>query len=428
MSDDKIFPLNVDQNPAPTEEDGQGWRKKVRAQVENILADFLSVLPDNYVSAIPGPEYILNFQAIAEQIASVQLAAQEVFEDTDFDFTRSEFLYQILGVLVFPRGRTEGIPQIEGDVTYRDFLKQMVLLLLQGATAEVQEAGAELLTDADFILIEKALAARTTPGSIWGADQQHEFELSVVAEGGTDFPKDPLLLQENVKKVLRALKPAHTLYEYRHLFLEEFGELFEDSPTWDITLYHYEDFRKFCEGAKCITGTQGESLSDRRLFQDVNRDFSSIQPQAKLTIESGVNEGVYFVEEILSVIFGTDTTERAYTTSPSSLSGTATVSGDVVTDTSQDWSLAVEGEIITFSEGPNAGSYRLQTVLGLNGGLVGQASGPGTSVRLSPTIVKLRKRVPEVATGQNYCLEVDRLGVKKPKQVTNEDVSAFFIL
>jgi hypothetical protein len=424
----KIFPINVIQNPSSHPLGGQEFQRAVRAQTENILAEFLRMLPDNYVSQISGPNYILQFQALAEVLAEIQITAQEVFSDSDFDFTRSEFLFQILGSLVFPKGETEGIPVIEGDTTYRDFLKSMVELLLQGAIPDSIQSGIELLTDADITVIEKSIAARNDPQSAWGFDDQFSFEINVSAEGGTAFPEDPITLAENVRLVMQALKPAHTVFDYRHLFLDSFGDLFSGSVSWDIQSHYYDDFRKYCDGAKSITGTLGETFTDRRLFQDVTRGFGSVSEGATLKIESGANQGQYRVEEVLAFPIGTDSTPRSYTTSPSGLVGQATVLEDSLEDFSQDFAGAVEGETLTFSSGPNAGSYRLVTLLGLNGGPVGKASGPATSVRVDTSLLRLTSRMPTVATGQTYSVEVDRLGVRVPQERVGEDASIYFVL
>ena len=126
---------------------------------------------------------------------------------------------------------------------------------------------------------------------------------------------------------------------------------------------------------------------------------------------------------------GTDATARAYTTSPTGLSGTATVSGgNVITDTAQDFGAAVEGEVLTFSAGGNAGvGVRLGTLMGSNGGAVGVASGPATQVRAEPSILRVQTRIPVAGGAQAYEVDVDRLGVSEPHAVTAEDVSSQFI-
>jgi hypothetical protein len=343
----------------------------------------------------------------------------------------------------------------------------MVRFLLQGATkGTIEESLAEvgratqglarcenpgLVQDIAYTVLEKAVEARKLgSGSAWGLDDQFCFEVSAnyldAGSGLERFPEDPFILMENVRIVMRALKPAHTLYEYRHQFTETFGELFAGTLSWDMHSYYYEDFRRYCHGAKSVSGTQGETLSDRSLFQDVNRDFSNISAAAPLVVTSGPNGihaggqegtvastdrrelGRYRVVERIVFPGGDDSTARAYTTSPTGLSGSATVSGDDITDSSQDWALAAEGEVLTFATGANAGSYRLKTVLGAAGGRVGFASGPATGVRVAPSILRLDSRMPESVTGQSYYVEVDRLGIQEPKGIAAEDASNLFFL
>jgi len=467
-----LLPGFVSQNPEPVypEQKLQGsqeHKQKVRDQADAIMKVFLQLLPSNYISQVSGPFYTLQFQAAAEQIAEFQVTAQEVWADGMYDFTRSEFLFQVLGQLVFPDAKSDGYPDFQGDLTYRQFLQSMVRFLLQGATKgtigeALNETGKatqglarytnpDLVQDITFTVIEKAVEARRLgSGSAWGLDDQFTFEVSVsyldAVTGLERFPEDPFTLAENVRIVLRALKPAHTLYEYRHLFSETFSQLFDASMSWHMDTYYYEDFRRYCAGAKQITGTAGRTLTTRNLFQDVTRDFSSISVGAPLVVTSGPNgihaggqegtsastdrreRGRYRVEALAVFPSGDDSTARAYTTSPTGLSGTATVSGSDITDTDQNWALAVEGEVLTFSSGPNAGSYPLKTVLGSYGGRVGFAPGPATKVRAAPSILRLDTRMPQSVSGQSYYVEVDRLGVQEPREIEGEDASNLFFL
>lgn len=464
-ADKTTLPTLLTQNPSPVGRVGQDRILARRAQVDNIMAVFLQMLPSNYVSLVQGPFYTLQFQAVAEVIAEFQISAQETFADSDYDYMRPEFLFQLLGSLVFPDAGSDGYPTLRGDLTYREFLKRMVALLLQGAKKTTVEGGLALLSDATWSVIEKGLAARTEkkkvwnkskgvweeqPGSVWGLDDQFEFEVNVSyldpETGLQRFPEDPFVLLENVRIVLRALKPAHTLYEYRHLFTEAFGSLFDDTQSWELSNYYYEDFRKFCCGAKQVVGTAGVTWTDKTLFSDTTRDFSQIAVGADLTITSGPNSihaggtegtvastdarqvGRYRVVEILTFPVATDTTARSYTTSPTGLTGTATVADGAVEDLAQDFGGAVEGETLTFTSGPNAGTYRLKMLLGTNGGLVGVSAGPATRVRIAPSLLRIDRRMKYATSGQAYTVTVDRLGVQVPHLVEQEDATLFFIL
>jgi len=253
-----------------------------------------------------------------------------------------------------------------------------------------------------------------------------ELDMLAGTPPGTEFPENPFTLQENIILIEEALKPAHSLIQYRHLFLDVFGTLFEDEMTWELWAYYYDDLRKNCYGAREVTGDAGETLSDLTLFTDVTREFDAVQVGSILRMDTGPNAGTHTVTDVRTFIFGDDATARPYTTSPTGLIGTATVTDGDIEDPLQDFGSVVEGETLTFTAGPNAGTYRLLTLLGSDGGPVGVATGPATGVRPAPCLLRVSRKMTQAATGQSYTVEADRLGMRTPKVITGEDVSEQF--
>jgi hypothetical protein len=438
----------------------------------------MSVLPSNYISQVRGPFYTLQFQTAAKLLAQIQIEAQDVFADNDYDFTRPQFLWQTLGTLVFPAYRQEGLPDISSDNEYRHFLRSMLVLLLKGSKPETLKQGMALLTDANLILIEKAIAARAVDNADYGVEDQFAFEMSLEeihytntvqehshgirvdhrgngkttefigeedqhvhdilnfvvqphSDGHTheiisEFPKDPLRLQHNASLVIRALTPAHTVYTYRHLFREAFGTLFEDSMSFNMEKYEYEDFRKFFSGVKEVTGS-GDTLQDRRLFSDPSRSFRHIKPNAELEILTGPNLGTYRVQEVLHFPVDQDLVPRLYSTS-GGLTGFLRVLGDRVIDPDQDFSTVIEGDTLQIAEGPNAGTYRISYLLGSDGGPVGFTTGFANSVRIEPSLLRLDNRMSSKTQEQAYRVSVDRMGAKVPQNVEGENAAELFYL
>ena len=135
------IPYSNSQNPSPNPNDeGQEFINDKQELVNAILTNFKTVLPSNYVALTNGPFYLLQFQALSEQLADIQLSTTEIYKDSLWDFTRPDFLWQVLGSLVFPDSST-GIPQIDGDKTYRDFLSKMVVNILKGSTLDSLKKG-----------------------------------------------------------------------------------------------------------------------------------------------------------------------------------------------------------------------------------------------------------------------------------------------
>lgn len=438
MSDQ--FPFSNSQNPAPNPStQGQEYLQDRSELVQGIMSAFRAVLPSNYVSVTNGPWYSLQFQAMAEQLADIQISTTEVTKDSTWDFTRPDFLWQSLGQLIFP-GATDksGIPQIDGDQKYRTFLIRMVSLLLQGATKASVEGGLEAL-DPTLIatIVERYL--QTPPRDPQGGYTiKDQFFMDIFVEGSSGgFPEDPILTQSNATLVIEALKPAHVLYTYSHLFRDAFDGIADDSDgeggalSMSLEPYFYDDTRKWCMGAKAITSAAGITLSSgsRFLFSDPTRAFDGIRDGAVLRITSGGNSGLYRVVSRRALLSGTNSTSATYTLSSGGGGTLVAISPDSVQDGSRDWGLLAIDTTITITSGSNAGTYRLDTVLGLSGGPLGRVGVSGDTIRLSQSILRLDRRMPVAPlTGQSYELDVDRLGVKTPKVVSSEDVSIQFYL
>lgn len=309
-----------------------GAKERIHEITELILERFEKSLPSNYVSKVRGTNYQHLFRSLAEQLAAIQHHAEITQDDTDFSLTRSAFLYQILGKTVFPNaGQVQGyFPEIEGNITHQAFLREMVLLLLQGAKTDPVEKGAGLLADVGVDIVEKTKHIYDKQ-SAWTLYDQFSFELNYMAlkstskeeedhwhtieidslgngkttgvfvergkakmhvhyvkdfviqphkhADGTEhtheavqaFPNNPFILKRNVELIMMALKPAHTLYEYRHVFVELFGDLFSADHTWQQEQWHYEDHRKSWRGVKDV---ERLGQSERKaITEDVSSQF-----------------------------------------------------------------------------------------------------------------------------------------------------------
>ena len=486
---------NEVENPAQADAKGQSSSLRRQEIEDSIMRIFFTRMPSNYVSQAQGPFYTNMFRAVAKQLAEFQVEAELASDDPKYDLTRPEFMYQVLGRIVFPNAmRPESkLVDVDGDVSLRDFLREMVLLLLEGSRKDPVERGVGLLSDLGMDIVETVAHERKKASGV-GLEDQFEIEINAVApkqtvtEGamhwhrirvdnlgngrtyGTfstlgdedyhfheikdfviqpyvsadqsehsheflqGFPDNTFTLQHNVHLILKALKPAHLLYQYRHMFVEFFGEIFEDQATYDYFTWKYEDLRKNWRGAKSVTGQAKTAGNNKCFLVDPNRDFSSILPGAPVEISDESNQGEYFVKEVHTLPYPTDSVARAYTTSPTGLSGIAVVENGRVQAISDqyypEYDTELGGisqdEIFTFLEGPNAGSYRIKMVLGINGGLPGTGNWTSDKVELAPSILEIRPPMPYLVDSQTYVVGVDRLGASVPNKVDSEDCSEQF--
>ena len=84
---------------------GKEYNLRVLQRAQSIFSTLLDLLPSNWISGVEGPSYTLELKAIAVELAKIELALEDVNRDISFETTRSEFLYSIVGYLVFINGR-----------------------------------------------------------------------------------------------------------------------------------------------------------------------------------------------------------------------------------------------------------------------------------------------------------------------------------
>lgn len=365
--------------------------------VGKIMESYKGELPSSYTSTTKGTNYQLDFLAIAEQLAKLQIAASQVFYDSQIDFVRSQFFFQNFSSFLFPKGS----PKFDSDEEFREFLKKLLPLMTKN----------RILQDALRLLAEN-LSVVELP--------RHNVE--VILEG---FPKSFQVLQ-NIDVLMDILKPAHSLYQTIILFREDFSK-FDSSVAFDVQISNYADFRYYCDGMFALQSSNGETLLNRHFFRDTTISFESVIPEASyLRILSGANEGIYQIKSKKKFLVETDLTPRNYVTTPSNLSGTLTIENNVIEDVTQNWALATEGEVLQILGGANAGFYRLQSLVP-SGELVGISSVVSQKVTISPCLLELKAPMRFVATNQNYLVGLDIRGRKEVNSVIAEDASSYFL-
>lgn len=230
---------------------GKEYNLRLAQRAQSIFTNLLNLLPSNYVSTVQGPNYTQEIKAVAVELARLELALEDVDFDRDFRETRSEFLYSIIGYLVFLNGR---LPSTTfDDQEFKQFLLNVIRIYFQGSVPKSMADGVQLFVSENVTITENFLLVRLGASGVDISDQ-FGFQIDIEALGG--FPDDVFDLDSNLRLILDVLRPAHTLFRIRYVFRDTYTPnsdttgTINDAFRWILSNYYYDDFRVNCQGLK----------------------------------------------------------------------------------------------------------------------------------------------------------------------------------
>ena len=231
------------------ERKGKEYNLRVLQRAQSIFSSMLNLLPSNYISSIQGPSYTLELKAVAVELAKIELEIEDVDLDRDFTRTRPEFLYSIVGYMVFLNGR---LPALEfNDEEFRLFLINLIGIYFQGSVPKSIRDASDLFLAEGFEVVENFLLARAGAS---GVDISDQFGFRVDVLTGGSFPVNAIEIQQSLSLIINIIRPAHTLFRIRYIFTDtyspgESGEIL-DAYRWRMASYYYEDFRSYWRGIR----------------------------------------------------------------------------------------------------------------------------------------------------------------------------------
>ena len=226
---------------------GKEYELRLIQRAQTIFSTLLGLLPSNYLSGVQGPNYTNELKAVAVELARIELSLEDVLLDVNFDYTRGEYLYSLVGYLCFLGDR---LPTLDySDVEFRKFLLSMISILFKGSVPSSVEAAVGLFLKSDFTIKENFLLTRSGAAGLDISDQ-FGFQIDVLVDGV--FPPDLFESQDNIKLILSIIRPAHTLYHTRYIFKDNYdpegtGKI-KDAARWAMWSYYYDDFRSYWAG------------------------------------------------------------------------------------------------------------------------------------------------------------------------------------
>jgi len=234
------------------ERKGKEYNLRVLQRAQAIFSTFVGLLPSNYTSVIQGPNYTNELKAVSVELAKIELALEDVSLDLDYNKTRSEFLFSIIGYLVFLNNR---LPSLDfDDAEFRQFLLNLIRIYFQGSIPKSIQDAVGLFLDTPFNILENFLLVREGQANLDISDQ-FGFQINVPVPN--QFPSDIFDLQSSIRIILDIVRPAHTLFRIRFIFTDEFipndpiGEII-DEMRWRMSSYYYEDFRRYWTGVRDV--------------------------------------------------------------------------------------------------------------------------------------------------------------------------------
>lgn len=245
-------------------EAGEEYLSRLNQESEVNFRILLSLLSSYFQSSIDGPNYARQLKAAAIEISRVRLSLEEIKQDTDFATTRTEFLYQTVTSVLFPK--RSGAPDLrKGDVDFRDFLREIVKIYFAGSVPDSIKKAVEIVTEGAQVVVRENFEEARRPGSGFDISDQFGFTIDVILTSPGQI--DVFLAEKNIRILLSIIRPAHTLYTLKFI-LEDFylgpgpkplnpssnvqTNKIKDSFTYDLQQYGYEDFRRFVEGVRGI--------------------------------------------------------------------------------------------------------------------------------------------------------------------------------
>ena len=288
MSDDDY--KNGRRLPFPIVKKGKNYQNALQSRSQSILNSLQNLLASNYQDTVASTEYSTYLRSMALELGRMTLALENLQDDISFQDVRSEFLYNTIGYVLF---LNKNLPDLEwSDESFREFLLKIVEIYFQGATPESVREAVELFTEDDFEIEERFLDPQP--------DISEQFGFSIEFDLNNAFPDDFFQVQANINLLVDIIKPAHTLYQIRNVFKENYDttDIVQDTATWTLFNYYYDDLRKYCKGMagfESSTGQINAGSLDVLTDPSSNKPLKSVQPTAQLVVLTGNNKGFYSV-------------------------------------------------------------------------------------------------------------------------------------
>jgi hypothetical protein len=289
------------------QQEGKEFNLRLVQRASAIFTNLMNLLPSNYISTVCGPNYTVELKAVAVELARLELALEDVNFDEDFRTTRSDFIYSLIGYMVFLNGK---LPTTTfDDQEFRTFLLNVIRIYFQGSVPASIRDSVELFFTQNVTVTENFLLVRLGASGLDISDQ-FGFRIDISSLTGLS---DVFSLDANVRLLLRIIRPAHTLFRIRYLFQDHYlpnpsqGGKILDSAHSKLSSYYYEDLRRFSRGLR-DRDRLGVKVNQSIQGENHSRDFrpapTHYRLEATLSGDSNVDGGLIFRGPLVANLIG----------------------------------------------------------------------------------------------------------------------------
>jgi hypothetical protein len=232
-------------------EAGEEYLNRLNQEAENNFRVLLAMLSSYWQSTVDGPNYAREIKAMALSMARIRIAMDDIRADTDYRTTRAEFLYQVLGSMLFPKEMAN--PGL-ADIDFANFLRNLVSVYFAGSVPTSMQRAVELVTNGMQVIVTENYAEARKSGSGFDISDENTFNVDVLLTSPGSI--DVFLAEKNVRILLDIIRPAHTLYRLKFVLQDEYTGnqtsiepvKIKDAFSFALSNYGYEDFRRFVDG------------------------------------------------------------------------------------------------------------------------------------------------------------------------------------
>jgi hypothetical protein len=196
---------------------GIEFQKNLREVTNNIQARLLRNLPSNYPKTT-NTNLALLYKGIAEEIARLQVSLSNINIDQYHEDTRTKYLYQVLGDLLFLGERS--INERLTDAQYRDYLIKIRNAYLGGSGKDNLESSISDILGLPVELKEIYLELRK-PDTVYRLKDTNKIFFDILMDSVSSSSNVGQLL-EDINFFISLIRPAHVLYDTRLIWTDAF--------------------------------------------------------------------------------------------------------------------------------------------------------------------------------------------------------------